>query len=233
METKLMKRITMITGHYGTGKTEVSVNLACDLRKEYDKVAILDLDIMNPYFRSRERQKMMEDLGIMVQFNSFGYDITEDLPALSAALKTPLENKEYKAVLDVGGDNDGARVLNQFRKYLQGDDAELLFVVNTNRPETVELEGCLFHITAIQAETGLKVKGLINNTHLLSETTPADIIEGYRMCQKINEQTGIPIKFSTCREDLIEDLKAANAEQGIDDMEIYPIKLYMRPSWLL
>ena len=93
-----MKRITMVTGHYGSGKTEVSVNLACDLKEKYDKVAILDLDIMNPYFRSRERQKMMENLGIMVQFNSFGYDITEDLPALSAALKTPLENKEYQAI---------------------------------------------------------------------------------------------------------------------------------------
>ena len=116
-----MKRITLVTGHYGSGKTEVSVNLAVDLKKEYEKVAILDLDIMNPYFRSRERQKMMEDLGIMVQFNSFGYDITEDLPALSAALKTPLENKEYMAVVDVGGDSDGAKVLNQFRKYfIQG-----------------------------------------------------------------------------------------------------------------
>ena len=228
-----MKRITMITGHYGSGKTEVSVNLACDLKKEYDKVAILDLDIMNPYFRSRERQKMLEDLGIMVQFNSFGYDITEDLPALSAALKTPLENKEYMAIVDVGGDNDGARVLNQFRKYLQGDDAELLFVVNTNRPETEDLQGCLFHIMAIQAETGLKIKGLINNTHLLSETTPADIHEGYQMCKAIEKETGIPIAFSTCREDLIDDLKAANEQAGIDDMEIYPIKLYMRPSWLL
>jgi len=227
-----MKRIRMITGHYGSGKTEVSVNLAMDLRKEYDKVAILDLDIMNPYFRSRERQKMMEDLGIMVQFNSFGYDITEDLPALSAALKTPLENKEFKAIVDVGGDYDGARVLNQFHKYLCGDDAELLFVVNTNRPETTTLEGCLGHITSIQAETGLMVKGLINNTHLLNETTPADIIDGYRMCQAINKETGIPISFSTCREDLLEDLKAENAKAGIDDMEIYPIRLYMRPSWL-
>lgn len=228
-----MKRITMITGHYGSGKTEVSVNLACDLRKEYEKVAILDLDIMNPYFRSRERQKMMEDLGIMVQFNSFGYDITEDLPALSAALKTPLENKEYMAIVDVGGDNDGARVLNQFHKYLVGDDAELLFVVNTNRPETEKLDGCLWHIAAIQAETGLKIKGLINNTHLLSETSPADIHEGYQMCKDIEKETGIPIAFSTCREDLLDDLKAANEQAGIDDMEIYPIKLYMRPSWLL
>ena len=228
-----MKRITLITGHYGGGKTEVSVNLAVDLRKEYDKVAILDLDIMNPYFRSRERQKMMEDLGIMVQFNSFGYDITEDLPALSAALKTPLENKEYMAVVDVGGDSDGAKVQNQFRKYFIQGDSELLVVINTNRPESDDLEGCLFHISTIQAETGLKVEGLINNTHMLSETTPKDIIDGYKMCKKIEELTGIPHRFSICREDLLEDLKAANAEEGIDDMEIYPIKLYMRPSWLL
>ena len=227
-----MKRITMVTGHYGGGKTEVSVNLAMDLKKEYDKVAILDLDIMNPYFRSRERQKMMEDLGIMVQFNSFGYDITEDLPALSAALKTPLENEEYKAIVDVGGDSDGAKVLNQFRKYFVRGDSELLVVINTNRPETEELEGCLAHIAAIQAETGLKVDGTINNTHLLKETTPQDIIDGYRMCKRIEEQIGVPPRFSTCREDLLEDLKAANAEAGIDDMEIYPIKLYMRPSWL-
>ena len=228
-----MKRITLVTGHYGSGKTEVSVNLSVDLKKEYDKVAILDLDIMNPYFRSRERQKMMEDLGIMVQFNSFGYDITEDLPALSAALKTPLENKEYKAIVDVGGDSDGAKVLNQFRKYFIEGDSELLVVINTNRPESDDLEGCLFHISTIQAETGLPVKGLINNTHMLSETTPQDIIEGYKMCKKIEELTGIPHRFSTCREDLVEDLKAANAEAGITDMEIYPIKLYMRPSWLL
>ena len=212
-----MKRITLVTGHYGSGKTEVSVNLAVDLKKEYEKVAILDLDIMNPYFRSRERQKMMEDLGIMVQFNSFGYDITEDLPALSA----------------VGGDSDGAKVLNQFRKYFIQGDSELLVVINTNRPESDDLEGCLFHISTIQAETGLKVEGLINNTHMLSETTPKDIIDGYKMCKKIEELTGIPHRFSICREDLLEDLKAANAEEGIDDMEIYPIKLYMRPSWLL
>jgi len=227
-----MKRITIITGHYGSGKTEVSVNLAMDRKKEYDKVAILDLDIMNPYFRSRERQKMMEDLGIMVQFNSFGFDITEDLPALSAALKTPLENKEYQAIVDVGGDNDGARVLNQFRKYFLDGDSEMLFVANRNRPETPDVAGCMGHINAIQAETGLKMDGIINNTHLLSESTAEDIIKGYKMCKDLSEESGLPIKFTTCREDLLDDLKAANEKEGIDDMVIYPIKLYMRPSWL-
>ena len=80
-----MKRIRIITGHYGSGKSELSVNMVTELKKQYDKVAIVDLDIANPYFRSRERQDMMEDMGIEVFHNSFGYDITQDLPALSAA----------------------------------------------------------------------------------------------------------------------------------------------------
>ena len=109
-----MKRITLIVGHYGSGKTEFSVNHVINLKKQFDKVAILDMDIANPYFRSRERQEFLEDMDIAVHFNSFGYDITEDLPAISACMKAPLENKDYMVVADVGGDNAGARGLNQF-----------------------------------------------------------------------------------------------------------------------
>ena len=105
-----MKRITAIAGHYGSGKTEFSVNLALDLKKEKDKVAILDMDIANPYFRSRERQKMMEAEGINVIFNTYGFDITEDLPAITAALRGPLENEEFTAVVDVGG-NDSIELI--------------------------------------------------------------------------------------------------------------------------
>ena len=166
-----MKRITLIVGHYGSGKTEFSVNHVINLKKQFDKVAILDMDIANPYFRSRERQEFLEDMDIAVHFNSFGYDITEDLPAISACMKAPLENKDYMVVADVGGDNAGARVLNQFKKYFVDEsDCEMLIVVNANRPETDTVEGALYHIQTIQAETGLKVKGLINNTHLLRET---------------------------------------------------------------
>ncbi|NLU23518.1 MAG: hypothetical protein GXW99_02120 [Clostridiales bacterium] len=145
-----MKRITLIVGHYGSGKTEFSVNEVIRLKKKYDKVAILDMDIANPYFRSRERQEFMEDQGITVHHNSFGYDITEDLPALSACMKAPLENKEFVVVADVGGDNAGARVLNQFKKYfVDENDCEMLIVVNANRPETDSLEGALYHIRTI------------------------------------------------------------------------------------
>lgn len=228
-----MKRITAIAGHYGSGKTEFSVNLAMDLKKEKDKVAILDMDIANPYFRSRERQKMMETEGIDVIFNTYGYDITEDLPAITAALRGPLENEEFTAVVDVGGNDSGARVLKQFEKYFRREDCELLCVLNANRPETDTVEGMIEHLHSIEIETGLKFHGIINNTHLLRETTAADIVKGYTLCKQVSDKLGIPIAWNTCREDLLDDLNQLIVDNNIEGLEnIYPIKLYMRPSWL-
>ena len=204
-----MKRIRIITGHYGSGKSELSVNMVTELKKQYDKVAIVDLDIANPYFRSRERQDMMEDMGIEVFHNSFGYDITQDLPALSAAIKKPLENKDYHTIVDAGGDDSGARVLNQFRKYFLADDCEMIFVINANRPETSTVSGCLHHLDAIQVETGLKVDGIINNTHLLSETSAADIKKGYKLCKEVSELLDIPIIGSYCNEKILNNIKEA------------------------
>ena len=228
-----MKRITLIVGHYGSGKTEFSVNHVINLKKQFEKVAILDMDIANPYFRSRERQEFLEDMDIAAHHNSFGYDITEDLPALSACMKAPLENKDYIVVADVGGDNAGARVLNQFKKYFVDEsDCEMLIVINANRPETDTVEGALYHIQTIEAETGLKVKGLINNTHLLRETKVEDILKGYKLCKDLSRELNVPITYNTCIEKLVPELEKVKAEQAMDDMVIYPIKLYMRPTWL-
>lgn len=223
-----MKRIRIITGHYGSGKSELSVNMVINLKKEYDKVAIVDLDIANPYFRSRERQATMEEMGIKVYHNSFGYDITQDLPALSAAIKEPLENKEFMTVLDSGGDDSGARVLNQFRKYLLGDDVEMLFVINANRSETSTVEGVLAHMDAIQVETGLKIDGIINNTHMLSETTAEDIKKGYKICQKISEMFDLPIVASYCDRKILDTIN----KEELEGIEVTPIELFLRPSWL-
>ncbi len=224
-----MKRITLVVGHYGSGKTEVSVNLVLALKKEYDKVAILDMDIANPYFRSRERQAFLEERGITAHFNTFGYDITADLPAIPAVIKTPLENKEWHAVADVGGDSSGALVLNQFHRYFEDEsDCEMLMVVNANRPLTDTPEGAIGHIESISRVTGLRVAGLVNNTHLLRETTADDIVKGWLMCREIEKRTGIPLRFSTCVESLAEDLE----KKRPDDAPVFPISLYMRPSWL-
>lgn len=223
-----MKRIRLITGHYGSGKSELSVNMVTKLKEEYDKVAIVDLDIANPYFRSRERQDLMEEMGIEVFHNSFGYDITQDLPALSAAIKKPLEDKSYHTIVDVGGDDSGARVLNQFRKYFLADDCEMIFVINANRPETADVSGCLRHLDSIQVETGLKVDGIINNTHLLSETSAADIKKGYKLCQEVSKLMDIPVIGSYCNEKILNNIK----EEELDGIEVTPLHLFMRPSWL-
>lgn len=227
-----MKRITAIVGHYGSGKTEFSVNLVMDLKKQYEKVAILDMDIANPYFRSRERQAFLEEQGIDIHHNSFGYDITEDLPALSATLKAPLENKEFITVADIGGDDSGARVLNQFRKYFITEESTMLCVINANRPETDHVEGAVSHIQRIQMETGIKIDGLINNTHLLRETTVDEVIKGYELCREISQQLEIPIVYNTCVRSLCPELEKAVEQRGFTEFTIYPITLYMRPTWL-
>ena len=236
-----MKRVTVIAGHYGSGKTEFAVNLALkekqnlDLQKRYEKVALLDMDIANPYFRSRERQKMLQDVGIEIIYNTFGFDITEDLPAITAAVRGPLENPEYRAIVDVGGNDSGARVLKQFAKYLTADDVELLCVLNGNRYETDTAVGMIAHLQSIEAETGLAFHGILNNTHMLMETTAEDVVKGYKLCSEVSEKLGIPIVWSTCREDLLDDLSAlieAGEAGGLTMEQVYPVKLYMRPSWL-
>ncbi|MEG0391920.1 MAG: ATP-binding protein [Anaerovoracaceae bacterium] len=227
-----MKRITLIAGHYGSGKTELSVNLVINLKKEIEHVAILDMDIANPYFRSRERQALLEELGIQVHHNSFGYDITEDLPAISAGLKAPLENKAFTTIVDVGGDDSGARVLNQFKKYFSKEDADLFCVINGNRIETDNVEGCIKHVLSIQNETGIKVDGIINNTHMLRETTAEDILSGFALSKAVCEELELPLIFNVCERHLIQEVKAAALDKGMDLPELYPIDLYMRPSWL-
>lgn len=214
------KRVHVITGHFGSGKTEFSVNYVIDLRKEFDKVAILDMDIANPYFRSRERQKLMLEKDISIHFNTYGYDITEDLPAITATVRAPLENKEFETVVDVGGNDSGARVLNQFRKYFVKDDCEIIVVINANRPDTDTLKGCLEQIDSIETEIGIKVDAIINNTHMLTETTADDIMKGFELCRRVSQSKGIPVKYNVCEKKYLEKLMETAKKQGYEPVAI-------------
>ncbi len=225
-----MGRTILILGHYGSGKTEFSVNYALHMKEKKEHVAILDFDIANPYFRSRERQQMLEKTGIDIYFNEYGYDIAEDLPAITAKVRAPLENSSYDTITDVGGNDSGARIINQFRKYFEKDDTERYLVVNANRFETDSIEGIRFHLEHIEEEIQLKINGLINNTHMLTETTADDIIKGYELCREISEQRDIPIVFNTCVRSL--EPKLRERTKHIKDFRIFPITLKMRPSWL-
>lgn len=225
-----MGNTTVILGHYGSGKTEFSVNYAMYLKSIGEKVALLDLDIANPYFRSRERQKMLKERGIPIYFNEYEFDIAEDLPAITAKIRAPLEDAACHTVADIGGNDSGARIMNQFRKYFERDDTDIYFLMNANRPETDTKEGALFHLEQIKEEIKLDVNGIINNTHMLAETSVDDILKGYELCKEVSDETGIPVIFSTCAVQLADELEEKTKHMG--EFKIFPIKLYMRPTWL-
>ncbi len=224
------QRIRIIVGHYGSGKTEFSVNYAVKLAEQGNKTALVDLDIANPYFRSRERQALLEDRGVHVYSNALGYDITAEIPALSAAIKAPLEDSSFQCVVDVGGNDSGARVLNQFKKYIQKADWDLFCVINGNRPETSTALGALYHIRAIERETNMKITGLINNTHLLKETRVEDIVNGYFLCAELSHELRIPLKYNCCVEELSEQL--AERIKSISNFIAFPMNLIMRETWM-
>lgn len=225
------KRITVVTGHYGSGKTEFSVSLAMMLANKgfspYKRLALIDLDIANPYFRSRERRKTLENAGIQVYGSHYDHEITAELPALGANIRTPLEDKECRVIVDVGGNDAGAIILNQFTKYFTEDEAMRLIVVNANRPETRDADGVMEHLNAIEYKTGLHMDALVNNCHLLRETDEGCIEKGNRLCQEVCDRTG---RFIWCN-CYPEGIVSYDALKEKFD-HLMPLGLYMRPSWL-
>jgi len=216
------KRICIIIGHYGSGKTEFAVNYAMKLAAAGHQAALADMDIVNPYFRSREKAEMMEAQGVRVISGSRGHHANLDLPMVSADVLSPLQDEAYRLVMDVGGDSVGARVIAQFHAYFKEGNYDMFFVVNRYREDTADLDGVLHHIRTIQATIGAPVTGLINNTNLIRETSVADVLYGQELVEQVSAATGIPIRYVSALEKVAEDLP--------EDIhgEIFPLKMYMR-----
>lgn len=220
------KRIRIIIGHYGSGKTEFAVNYCMKLAAKNRKVAIADLDIVNPYFRSREQAEMLESEGVKVISSTLGHDFALALPAVSAEIAGPIQNPEFDVVLDVGGNSVGARALARFHKDITDREYDMFCVVNTNRPETLDVDGIIYQIQSIEMTSGLKVTGLINNTHLLRETEVETVLESQKIISDASQKLGIPIRYISALE------KVAQALPSDMDGEIFPIKMYMRDVWM-
>lgn len=214
-------RLTLVTGHYGTGKTEFSVNLALALAAEGARVALADLDIVNPYFRSRERRELLEAAGVWLVATSQAL-ADADVPALPAELHAVLEDRTLRGVLDIGGDPSGARVLARYRPRILKEDYQLLYVVNAARPEVRTAKSSIAYLRAIEAVTGLSCTGLVNNTHLCGETAPEVIREGAALAEEVSRETGVPI---VCH------IAEARFREQLRDLDVFPIEIRMKKPW--
>ena len=218
-----MKRIQIITGHYGSGKTEYAVNLALRLAAEGKKTVLADLDIVNPYFRSYEQTQRLEAAGIRVIVTSCGG--VADIPAINPAVLSVFQDRSWTGVLDIGGDPIGARGLARLAPQLQGEEFDLLYVLNANRPETRDLERALAYMRGIEAECHQKVTGIVNNTHLCGETTAAEILKGARLAGQLSQQTGLPVVCHAAQRRLLPEVQNTLIEP------ILPMDLYMKKPW--
>ena len=215
-------RLTIITGHYGTGKTEFAVNLALHMASRGQTVSLADLDIVNPYFRSRERRDLLSEHGIRLIASSQACT-DADVPSLPAELNAILDDRQLTGILDIGGDRVGARVLARYRPRIIGEDYQLLYVLNANRPEVRDVGSAIDYLRAIESVTGLVCFGIVNNTHLCGETTADDVRKGAALAQAVSQETGIPIVCHVAHEALAPELT--------DLSPLFPITIRMEKPW--
>ena len=225
----ISRNIIVIVGGYGSGKSEVSVNLARHLISEQPDarlpITIVDLDIVNPYFRSREATEELEALGIRT-IHPKGDQRHADLPIILPHIKSGLLKREGTMLLDVGGDDAGARVLSSLADAFTPGEYELLFVINANRPFTSTADGCIKVMNEIEVSSRLKFTGLIANTHLLEDTNEETVLAGLAMAHEVSGRNGLPISFLSALSDVLEKINTRKI-----DVPVLPLTRSLLKPW--
>jgi hypothetical protein len=217
------KRLTIFAGHYGSGKTNIAVNFALEKEKTEKNVIICDLDIVNPYFRSKDSAKMLEEKGIRLISSAFA-NSNVDTPALPAETYAVLE-KNVCGIIDVGGDDRGALALGRYTpSILEEDNYNMAMVINKFRPLTQTPEDCIEVMREIEFAAKIKFTSIVNNSNLGDETTKEDILSSAEYAKKVSSLANLPVMMTTCKESLYDDLK--------DEIEnLFPINLYVKQSF--
>lgn len=217
--------ITIITGHFGSGKTEMSVNLALEARRTNEKVAVADLDIVNPYYRARDARALFAENGIELIAPAERL-AASDLPIVSGDIYRVIYDPAYKVIVDAGGDKDGATALGQFYNDWKDMDPEVLFILNANRPYVSTLEGAVDTLLKIEKASRLKVTGIINNSNVGNETTIADVEKGLELSRALSEKLDIPLLSTTLSQHL-----SAEADSFLPVSEVKVISRYLKLPW--
>ncbi len=216
----LTNRVTVVCGHYGTGKTNLSINLAIDTAKEGEDVTLIDMDVVNPYFRSSDYASELTKLGIKVLGPNFA-NSNLDTPSLPAAIGDAITDGK-RVIIDVGGDDAGATALGVYRRQLSESDPDVMYVINRYRSQTTEPEEAVQILREIEASAHIEATCIANNSHLKGLTTPDTVMESIPFSEKVSELTGLPIRLNT-------------TPVGVDLLNkiplMYPVSVYVRAPW--
>lgn len=192
-------KVHIFIGMFGSGKTELAINIALKLKENNSSVAIADLDFVSPYFRVRDKRNMLKEQGIKVITPPEKY-MYADVPIISSQISGYITNAEFKTVLDVGGNEEGVRVLGSLKNYIETVDSVTYFVVNTKRPFMQEKENIIRNLRLIEQSSRCKVDYLVANTNLQDETTQEIINHGEDLLEEVSAETNIPIVFTAVSE---------------------------------
>lgn len=218
-------RILVLVGNYGSGKTEISLNLALKLARRGEKVTLVDLDIVNPYFRSSERTELLEKEGVKVYAPSFAMS-TVDVPSLPADIQAVFADKSRRVIFDVGGDDTGAAALGQYKPYFDQDDVEVLFVVNAFRPLSGDADSVCDLMLRVAGRSRLSPTEVINNANVAWETEESDLVRGEELLREVSTRMNLPIGYLCAKQDILDKLPDHLSGERI------AIDILMRPEWM-
>lgn len=226
------RRVTLVVGHFGSGKTEIALNGALRLADSGVSVTLVDLDVVKPYFRSRSARTMLSERGVELIIPS-GENVFADLPIIVPRIRGALRDGEQRVIIDVGGDDTGARVLGSLADVMPTDDIECLLVLNFRRPGTRDAEDALEMIRRIEIVSRVRVSGLVSNTHLMDETTPAVVEEGFRLAAETGRRAGVPVVAVTVPGEVADRLDPEAVALGGMSCPIIPLERIVKPPFEL
>lgn len=228
--------ITVVVGHYGVGKTNFSINLALDAAAHGYAVTLVDLDVVNPYFRSSDYRELLESAGVHVVSPIFA-GTTLDSPSLSGAVYTAIEDairqggdERKRVIIDAGGDDVGATALGRFAPRIAERDHAVLYVVNRYRNLTQEPEEAADLLAEIEAKAGLSATGIVNNSHLKEDTTHGVVEAGVVFANGVADELGLPIVCTAVPKEIVDQKNAVFSENAAIQ-NVYPVQVYVRTPW--
>ncbi len=219
------KHIKIFVGGFGSGKTEIAINYSIYCRKSYTKVAIVDLDIVNPYFRTREVRDALNLKGVEVVAPE-GKLTYADVPLISPEIKGLIQNPNYCLILDVGGDDVGSVILGNFRNFIQDFGYEMLLVVNSYRPFTKGVPQIKQMAQEIENRSRLKIHGIVSNPNLSGQTDEKIIKQGHTLIKQASQELNLPIKFICVDKRFSKKIRKENFVEPI-----FYVKRFMRLPW--